>query len=121
MKKKIFVVVYGTLMTGESNYHVGANAISRRSCTIKGTLFDTGWSFPAFVPEGETSVRAELLEVTPATFADLDRLEGYPCLYTRQVVTATLDDGTTRNAWVYVMTQLPTTAKLIPGGDWCNR
>lgn len=112
------VAVYGTLMTGERNYSVGADALSRVPCVIHGTLYDTGWGFPAFVPGGDTPVVAELLEVDGAVMARLDRLEGYPYLYNRLSMTATLEDGTQESAWVYVMNNMPDGAVQIPSGDW---
>ena len=69
MKEKLIrVAVYGTLMTGERNEHWGADARRRVPCTIRGVLYDTGWGFPAFVPdEHGRDVAAELLDVTQET------------------------------------------------------
>lgn len=110
--------VYGTLLVGEPNYQVGADAVSRTPCTITGTLYDTGWGFPAFVPDGATEVVAELLEVDEAMMERLDRLEGYPNLYDRRKVTVSMPDGQDDTAWVYMMNRLPDRAKVIPVGDW---
>ena len=56
--------------------------------------------------------------MTPATFARLDRLEGYPNLYARERIPVLLEDGMRAEAWVYVMRRLPECAKVIEGGDW---
>ena len=118
-EKLIRVAVYGTLMTGERNEHWGADARRRVSCTIRGVLYDTGWGYPAFVPDdGGRDVAAELLDVTPETLARLDVLEGYPMLYGRETVAATLADGSVVEAMVYVMRKLPEGAQITPGGDW---
>ena len=71
MKEKLIrVAVYGTLMTGERNEHWGADARRRVPCTIRGVLYDTGWGYPAFVPdEHGRDVAAELLDVTPDPMA----------------------------------------------------
>ena len=71
MKEKLIrVAVYGTLMTGERNEHWGADARRRVPCTIRGVLYDTGWGYPAFVPdEHGRDVAAELLDVTPDPIA----------------------------------------------------
>ena len=82
MAKRHKVAVYGTLMAGERNARWAADALDRRPCTLRGTLYDTGRGYPAFVPDdagGE--VRAELLTVTGATLDLLDGLEGFPWLY----------------------------------------
>lgn len=112
------VAVYGPLLAGEPNYQVGADAVGRTPCVITGTLYDTGWGFPAFVPDGATEVVAELLEVDEATMERLDRLEGYPRLYGRRKMAVRLPDGATDTAWVYVMNRLPDRARVIPSGDW---
>ena len=117
----IRVAVYGTLLTGGGNYHVGADAVDRKPCRMSGTLYDpTGGWYPAFVPDGSEAfnVVGEVLTVTPATFARLDRLEGYPNLYARERIPVLLEDGTRAEAWVYVMRRLPERAKVIEGGDW---
>ena len=113
----VLIAVYGTLRVGERNHHYAANAISNRPCTFKGTLYDTGWGFPAFVPQGKTKVTAELVEVTMSDWADIDHLEGYPRLYDRKLIPVTLPDGTTAEAWVYIMNHLPEQAKAIKSGD----
>ena len=112
------LIVYGTLMSGERNHHFCRNAVSITPCIVTGTLYDTGYGFPAFVPEGNTIVKAELIEIPLADWADVDRLEGYPRLYDRQLLQATLDDGGEATGWVYIMTELPEQAKVIESGDW---
>ena len=115
------IIAYGTLMTGERNHHFCRNAISIQPCMIKGTLYDTGWGFPAFVPGDTGTVKAELIEIPIADWPDMDRLEGYPRLYDRLLIPATLAEGGTVEAWVYVMNELPQQATVIPEGDWKNR
>ena len=112
------LIVYGTLMTGERNHRFCRNAVSITPCTVTGTLYDTGYGFPAFIPEGDGVVKAELIEIPLADWADIDRLEGYPRLYDRQLLQATLADGGEATGWVYIMTELPEQAKVIESGDW---
>ena len=112
------LIVYGTLMSGERNHRFCRNAISITPCTVTGTLYDTGYGFPAFAPEGDGEVNAELIEIPLADWADVDRLEGYPRLYDRQLLQATLTDGGEATGWVYIMTELPEQAKVIESGDW---
>ena len=117
-KETVLIAAYGTLRSGEHNEHFCRNAISRRIATISGTLYDTGWGFPAFVPEGKTKVAVELIEIPIRDWADVDRLEGYPRLYDRMLMHFTLDNGSTVQAWIYTMNHLPVQAKIIPSGDW---
>ena len=62
--KTVKLIVYGTPMSGERNHGFCRNAVSITPCTITGTLYDTGYGFPAFVPEGENMVAVELIEIS---------------------------------------------------------
>ena len=116
------VAVYGTLMAGERNACWARGAKGRVPCVIRGTLYSTGYGYPAFVPDADgREVKAELLTVTDATLALLDGLEGFPWLYGHRKVKAVLEDGREVEAMAYVMNTLPRGAKVIPGGDWRRR
>ena len=115
------IIAYGTLMTGELNHCFCRNAVSIRPCVVTGTLYDTGYGFPAYMPDGSMQIKAELMEIPMEDWAAVDRLEGYPRLYDRMLVPATLADGSTVEAWVYVMNTIPAQAKVIASGDWKNR
>ena len=116
--KTVKLIVYGTLMSGERNHGFCRNAVSITPCTITGTLYDTGYGFPAFVPEGENTVAAELIEIPFEDWEAVDRLEGYPRLYDRLMLPAKLADGTDTSGWVYVMHNLPEMAQIIESGSW---
>ena len=112
------LIAYGTLMSGERNHRFCRNAVSITPCTVTGTLYDTGYGFPAFVPEGENMVAAELIEIPFEDWEAVDRLEGYPRLYDRLMFPAKLADGTDTTGWVYVMHNLPEMAQVIESGNW---
>ena len=116
--KTVKLIVYGTLMSGERNHGFCRNAVNITHCTITGTFYDTGYGFPAFVPESENTVAAELIEIPIEAWAAVDRLEGYPRVYDRLMFPAKLADGTDTTGWIYIMHTLPPMAKVIPGGDW---
>ena len=116
--KTVKLIVYGTLLSGERNHHFCRNAVKITPCTVIGTLYDTGYGFPAFQAEGNTSVKAELIELTIADWAAVDRLEGYPRLYDRQLMQAMLADGGETTGWVYIMNTLPPRASIIKNGNW---
>ena len=120
-KETVLIAAYGTLRSGERNERFCRNAVSRRSAAISGTLYDTGWGFPAFVPKGKTKVAVELIEIPIRDWADVDRLEGYPRLYDRMLMDFTLDNGEQVKAWIYIMNTLPEQAKAIVSGDWKAR
>ena len=112
------LIVYGTLMSGERNHRFCRNAVNITPCSITGSLYDTGYGFPAFVPEGENMVAAELIEIPFEDWEAVDRLEGYPRLYDRLMFPAKLADGTDTSGWVYVMHNLPEMAQVIESGSW---
>jgi gamma-glutamylcyclotransferase (GGCT)/AIG2-like uncharacterized protein YtfP len=116
--KTVKLIVYGTLMSGERNHRFCRNAVNINPCTITGTLYDTGYGFPAFVPEGDGVVKAELIEIPIEDWAAVDGLEGYPRLYDRQLYPAKIADGTEFSGWVYIMNTLPPMATVIESGSW---
>ena len=116
--KTVKLIVYGTLMSGERNHRFCRNAVNITPCTVTGTLYDTGYGFPAFVPEGENMVAAELIEIPFEDWEAVDRLEGYPRLYDRLMFPAKLENGTKVSGWVYVMHNLPEMATVIESGSW---
>ena len=116
--KTVKLIVYGTLLSGERNHHFCRNSVNITPCTVIGTLYDTGYGFPAFVPEGEGVVNAELIEIPIEDWEAVDRLEGYPRLYDRQLISCTLADETTDTGWIYIMNNLPPMATVIESGDW---
>ncbi|MCK6549085.1 gamma-glutamylcyclotransferase [Myxococcota bacterium] len=129
--------VYGTLMRGEARHDLVASARRIEPATIAGRLWDTGRGYPALVdrstPE-DARVHGEALTFEPAELARLlprlDDYEGYhPCwpassLYLRVTREITLEDGTTLDAWVYVMPAkrerelVESGARRIPSGAW---
>lgn len=112
------IIAYGTLKRGFRNHRFCRNAVSIRYCTIHGALFDTGWGFPAFRPDmGTDLIGAEMIEVPAADIPAIDRLEGVPNLYAKERIECRLDDGTTDEAWIYVMRNLPGRAKRLTGKE----
>lgn len=117
----VTIIAYGTLMTGEHNHHLVRSARCIKPCTIKGTLYDTGFGFPAFTQDGDTPVQAEFIRIPRSKWKSVDDLEGYPSLYTRKFIVAKLSDGSTVGGWVYIMNELPLQAEVIKSGNWKER
>lgn len=98
--KTIAVAVYGSLKRGFYNHRVLNGAPFLASGTVTGfEMFDLG-SYPMVVP-GDGSIAVEIYEVNPATFGQLDRLEGFPSFYGRKMITA-VTDYCPVEAWMYV-------------------
>lgn len=119
--ESVNLIVYGTLMRGERNSPFCRNATFISPCDIEGTLSDTGWGFPAFVPVGKGIVKAELVVLPESDWPAIDRLESYPTFYDRRKIGARLPDGSSEVGWVYVMNKLPAGARRMEGGEWRNR
>ena len=107
MKK---LIVYGTLLEGENNFMHYSDGIEKiESCEITGHLYDTGWGFPAFVPDTENGgkVYAELFTMTDRAWA-----------YRRETIECKIGDRT-ESAPVYVMNRIPGRARDITQiGNW---
>ena len=119
--------VYGTLRAGCSNRCVVDNLVSEeKKGTIKGfTMFHFGSnvSFPFLEPceNPESVIIGEIYSFSdwPAALIKLDGLEGYPSFYDRQIVKVACEDGSTEEAWVYVLACAnETRGKMINSGDW---
>jgi gamma-glutamylaminecyclotransferase len=117
--KRTRVFVYGSLRHGQGNHSViaGATRVGAARTTPEFTLYDLG-PFPALVRGGATSVAGELYDVDGLLLERLDRLEGCPRLYQRQVIR--LADGTLANSYMQRLDQIRGRAK-IASGDWVDR
>lgn len=111
------VFVYGTLLAGECNARHARSARRQKAWTL-GTIYDTGFGFPAYRKQGRTRIAGELLTVDDEGFRSMDMLEGYPRLYRREQIQVNLVGGGRVLAWVYIMNNLPKDAAIIEGGDW---
>lgn len=93
------VFVYGTLkggMAGRMGELIGPAIV--RSLT----LYDLG-AFPAAVPRAGHVVEGEVWKINGQMLAQLDRIEGHPYFYRREIVDAELLVGDRIvEAWCYV-------------------
>jgi len=125
-----YAFFYGTLMTGfDRRRRAGIEAqmsyVGRG--WIQAALFDLG-IYPAAVPAEEGRVWGEIFEFDDqaAVLTALDEIEGYSpedldhSLYTRAMVTATLDTGGVRDVWVYFYNAPLGNAPLIKSGDYLD-
>jgi gamma-glutamylcyclotransferase (GGCT)/AIG2-like uncharacterized protein YtfP len=122
------LIVYGTLMRGESNHHM------MRLCGMEGAeylgdvsvpnavLYDLG-GYPGlkFLPIGNdyNKVQAELYRVSEKHLDELDRFEGVPTLYDRIECEYEIHDDWGR-AYIYEY-QRDTYEPHMPNGDWKKR
>jgi gamma-glutamylcyclotransferase (GGCT)/AIG2-like uncharacterized protein YtfP len=123
------VFFYGTLMApfnrpGRQRITPKLTYAGRGS--IRAALFDLG-IYPAAVPTDDDSiVRGEVYETSdaPAVLLVLDEIEGFRpsepdrSLYTRVLTDVKMEDGSTRQAWVYFYNAPLGRAQRIESGDY---
>lgn len=113
------VLSYGTLKRGNTNHHLMAGAEYIGDGKIKGIkLYHLGESamiVPSSDP-GQGIVCGELFVLDSDHLARLDKEEGHPSLYERQLWT--MENGS--KAWVYMGREelLGSKARLIEDGVW---
>ena len=99
--------VYGTLAPGQSNEHILSEVQgSWEPASVKGKRLNVTWGPAAGYPgvflhnsDGEVQGLVFTSEDLPAHWARLDAFEGEG--YTRTITTATLQDGSTVEAYIY--------------------
>lgn len=62
-------------------------------------------TFANVKPKSGSQAEGVLWEINDEILESCDWREGYPSLYNRQEVTATLRNGETRSCWVYTLTE----------------
>jgi gamma-glutamylcyclotransferase (GGCT)/AIG2-like uncharacterized protein YtfP len=123
--EKQYVFVYGTLRKHERNHHLLKEAaLVAEQAWTDGTLFDTGYGYPAVQESNTDNVYGELYFVTDEQLQRLDELEGYDQesennLYNRKQQVVFHDSGKTK-AYMYTIAE-PNKGMLkkqIKTGDW---
>ena len=110
------VFVYGTLLSGEPNHRLLADAelVGAARTEPDFDLVSLG-AFPAMIRGGGTAIADEVYEVDRPTLDALDRLEGHPRFYRRRAVR--LDDGGEVLAYLLTPDQVRGRPR-ITSGDW---
>ena len=114
MKPNARVFVYGTLRRDEINHHLLHNADYCGDHTT-----DPGYSmlhlggYPGVVKQGRTAIQGEVYEVDAGTMSALDRLEGYPIVYSRELIPTPWG-----RAWIYIYRGSRAGRKTIASGVW---
>ena len=116
MLHKIFV--YGTLKSDHHNNSVlgsyrdkGINAVANGI-----VLHGVQGSLP-FAVRGKGKTYGEVYEIDTAMLAALDRFEGHPRWYVRELTFVELIDGRRLRAWIYLNQDAYLHPK-IPNGEW---
>ena len=126
-QNKVFVACYGSLRTGQSNFHVneraGGKSIGEGWTKEKYNLYRyNGAYFPSVSlahNSHDAPVRVEVFETTQAGLnGPYDMLEGYPSFYNRTPVPVVLDSGEEVTAWIYHIDEDLGEDSAVVHGDW---
>lgn len=109
----MLVFCYGTLKQGFGNHHLLETSTRLGEATTTGTMYSMGW-FPAITLKGDTTIKGEVYDVDADTLARLDRLEGYPGWYDREVIETPYGE-----AFIYTMDSAANGLRtVVHTGEW---
>jgi gamma-glutamylaminecyclotransferase len=113
------LLVYGSLRRGEraNRFLADATFVGVARTAPGCMLYDLG-AFPGLVHGGEGAVLGELYDVDDDLLARLDRYEGTPNFYRRELVE--LEDGSSAQTYTLRLEQVRG-CPVVGGGDWCKR
>ena len=104
------VFLYGTLKKGFHNHPLiekGEYMGDAYTCKEYSMLVCTMTGIPFVVKEENYPIMGEVYSVDKKTFNDLDRLEGHPTFYRRELIDIFIPDGIERivemKAWIYFL------------------
>ncbi|MCG8043516.1 MAG: gamma-glutamylcyclotransferase family protein [Candidatus Thiodiazotropha taylori] len=114
MKSISRVFVYGTLRKNQVNHDLLSSAtyLGDHQTQPVYKMFHLG-SYPGVVKSGSTSISGEVYLVDALTMSQLDRLEGYPNAYTRELIPTPWGQ-----AWIYLYRGSLQGRQIIQTGRW---
>lgn len=95
------VAVYGTLKQGHGNHRLIQQDPVSIGYISGHRLYQSGIPFLVKDHTSEYEVQVEIYEVDDETLQRLDRLEGHPSAYRREILSVSTDEGN-RDAWTYL-------------------
>lgn len=109
------VVVYGSLKKGFHNSSLLEDCTClSNEVTFQGDMFSLG-AFPFCTKGGNNTIYGEMYEVDDSVMSNLDKLEGHPEFYRREVV-----ETSEGPAWVYFIYSSEYDGVPVPSGRWAN-
>ncbi|MCG7921012.1 MAG: gamma-glutamylcyclotransferase [Candidatus Thiodiazotropha lotti] len=108
------VFVYGTLRRAQVNHDLlnSASYLGNHQTQPVYKMYHLG-SYPGVVKRGSTSISGEVFLVDALTMSHLDRLEGYPRAYTRELIPTPWGQ-----AWIYLYRGSLRGRQIIQTGRW---
>ncbi|MCG7865283.1 MAG: gamma-glutamylcyclotransferase [Candidatus Thiodiazotropha taylori] len=114
MKSISRVFVYGTLRKNQVNHDLLSSApyLGDHQTEPVYKMFHLG-SYPGVVKNGSTAISGEVYLVDTLTMSHLDRLEGYPHAYSRELIPTPWGQ-----AWIYLYRGSLRDRQIIQTGVW---
>ena len=111
------VFVYGTLLRGERNHHFlrKARRLGAWRTPPRFSLWSLG-AYPVACPNGHQRLAGEVYRVDQRELGLLDLLEEIPHYYYRTRLQTPWGQ-----AWIYLQSEPPRGADLLPAGSWRRR
>lgn len=111
---KYLVAVYGTLKKDGSNHYLLASStlVNKGETLPQFNMYDLG-GFPGGTI-GTEKLRVEVYLVDDETLSNLDRLEGHPSFFKRELTNITLDMGDIVEAWMYTVPLYTEVNRYVP-------
>ena len=106
--KAMFVFVYGTLKKGKRNHFVISDLpfTSKAETNEKGFYLQDNGNFPYLLRTKSKKlakrIKGEVYSINDSQIAMLDRFEGVPSLYNREIIDVKLENGAIVKAYVYI-------------------
>lgn len=121
--------IYGSLCEGFVHFaRIQDFILHSQPATITGSIYRLKVGYPVLVKEGADVIPGCFIELQSSELllSLLDEFHGHnrhdesKSLYIRELCTVRKSDGALVQAWTYYLNpkKLPTTARLISGGDW---
>ena len=120
------VFVYGSLKKGFGNHRCLEGATFVGPGILDNAKMLNLGAFPGIIPSPTGKIFGEVYKITPEILARLDRLEGHPNFYCRQVASIFADFEETIpqfESWVYFLSKdsaehYQEICESIPSGQW---
>lgn len=116
----ILVAAYGTLREGYGNNRLipEGSHIGKGKTLERYTMTSSGIPFVSKTPT--TQIVVDVYSIDEDTLKRLDRLEGHPDWYEREIIPIVMDDSTVLNAWLYFNNDYEHLPVVITG-DYSNK
>lgn len=108
------IAVYGSLLKGFGNHRLiqDSKYIGDGLTKPEYTMVSLG-GFPGVIKNGNNSIYFQVYELDDETFKRVDRLEGHPAFYKRDIIETEYGD-----VWMYFLDESYLEHEKVESGNW---